>query len=106
MILIKKHLLMQLWIANEEGVPVSKLIRKHRLSMTPPTVAKLLNFMQISDDSRIDPALAETVRQSIFPEWLASEAGNECKQPSDWSYTGKMPFGKWVYSPLVEAKND
>lgn len=98
MILIKEPLLRQLWLANEEGIPLSKLLRKHHIPVSAPTLAKLLNFMAMADNDTIDAALSKTINASVFPEWLATENGSIVVQPENWHYRGKMPFGYWEWS--------
>lgn len=98
MILIKETLLRKLWLANEEGVPLSKLLRKHNIPVSAPTLAKLVNFMAMADNTEIDIKLQNIIKASVFPEWLAIEAGSIAIQPENWHYRGKMPFGYWEWS--------
>lgn len=98
MILIKEPLLRKIWLANEEGIPLSKLLRKYRIPVSAPTLAKLVNFMAMADNTDIEAKLQATVKASVFPEWLAIEEGSIAVQPENWHYRGKMPFGYWEWS--------
>lgn len=106
MCLIKKPLLEKLSMAYVEGVPITKLIRKHALPVTPPTLTKLINYFLIAQDSRRDNNAKEIIVKSLFPEWLAIESGSVHTQPANWHYTGRMPFGEWVYKPWIEDKSE
>lgn len=101
MLLIKEPLLRQLWLANEEGIPLSKLLRKHHIPLSPPTLAKLINFMSIIDSIQLEAGLRDIVYKSVFPQWLAIENGSVHKQPENWHYRGKMPFGYWEQSKVI-----
>jgi len=101
MILIKRPLLEQLLISNTEGVPVCALLRKHHLPITPPTLTKLLNYLAMAQDSRVELAVKQTIEASIFPEWLNGDTGNVISQEPNWFYTGRMPFGKWEYRETI-----
>lgn len=105
MILIKEPLLRKLWLANEEGIPLSKLLRKHYIPVSAPTLAKLVSFMAMADNTEIDKSLQDTIKASVFPEWLAIEEGSIAVQPANWHYRGKMPFGYWERSePSTKAE--
>lgn len=102
MILIKPTLLEELYNNNQLGVPVSALIRKHELPVTPPTLARLLDFFHLAKDST--PEAAQIIRASLFPAWLLTQEDNVAIQDSQLvKYQGKMPLGTWL--PVNEAQS-
>jgi len=104
MILIKQPLLEQMLLAYTEGVPISKLIRKHHLPITQPTLTKLLSHLSLAKDSKVDPATKAAVEASLFPEWLGEETGSVVTQSPNWHYTGRMPLGSWFYRELTDGQ--
>ncbi len=102
MILIKQPLLETILLAHTEGVPISKLIRKHHLPITPPTLTKLLSHLSLAKDSKIEPATKARIEASLFPEWLNTELGSVVTQEPNWHYSGRMPLGSWFYKELGE----
>lgn len=105
MILIKKPLLEQMLLAHTEGVPISHLIRKHHLPITPPTLTKLLSHLSLAKDSKVTPEIKAIIEASLFPEWLALETGSVVTQEANWHYTGRMPLGSWFYRELTDTSN-
>ena len=97
MILIKPALMETLYKASEEGVPISYLIRKHKLSITSPTAAKLLSYYAKSQQASTSPEVKEIILKSLFPTWLLSSLRDTAVQDiSTHKYTGKMPLGRWI----------
>lgn len=109
MVLIQQHLLNALWIEHGIGVPVAKLIEKHKLPMARPTLAKLLSYVTAAETAPTE--VSKLIDASLYPEWLnqpeacyidlasnGSKAFGQCvvQQPPTWRYEGKMPLGKWV----------
>jgi hypothetical protein len=111
MVLIQQHLLNALWIEHGIGVPVAKLIERHKLPMARPTLAKLLSYVTTSETA--PPAVQAIIDASLYPEWLENPTpveqdanfmygqqwpASSCviQQPPTWRYEGKMPLGKWV----------
>lgn len=97
MCLIKKPLLEEIALKHYEGVPITRLIRKYHLPLTPPTLTKLVNYFLLAQDSSKSQAAKDLIYASLFPEWLLTEAGSVHTQPPNWHYNGRMPLGEWVY---------
>jgi hypothetical protein len=100
-LLIKAKLLTKLQNEHSEGVPVTKLIRKHELQgkITAPTLTKLIRFADTMDKIQANPSASndtyQTIYNSIFPQWLHEAENDIVLQPAGWRYTGRMPLGKW-----------
>lgn len=99
-ILIQRDILEELEDLNHKGVPVRKLIRDYDLTIAAPTLTRLIGYLSLANRSIIDGkkslATKELIYSSLFPEWLEVIDLDEVKQPSNWSYEGSMPLGKWV----------
>lgn len=104
MLLMKKELLMQMYFLRGEGVPVCKLIQKHDIAMTPPTLTKLLSYVDASETT-CNAQVDKLIYNSLFPQWLDEAENDVVKQPSEWRYEGKMPLGKWVRNEWAEVKH-
>lgn len=102
MILIKQPLLTNIMLAHYEGVPVCALIRKHHLPITPPTLAKLINYMSMAKDSQIADDAKQRILASLFPDWLIPLEGSVHTQEPNWHYKGRMPFGEWQYKEWTD----
>ncbi len=94
MFLIQPLLLDKLWEGYKAGVPVCRLIRDNDLSITPPTLTKLLKHYTMYANAN-DDTLERTIHKSLFPEWLTLSEDLIVKQPPNYRYTGIMPIGKW-----------
>lgn len=93
-ILIKKELLIRLHEANKAGVPYSKLVRNYDLTVSQPTLAKLIHYITIAGNSPKE--VADIIHASLYPAWSEQSETNCTVQPSTWYYRGKMPLGEWV----------
>jgi len=102
MLLIRQPLLTELYSKYRDGVPVSKLIAQHALGITPPTLTKLLMYMDAANEAKHDE-VGQIIYASLFPEWLQDEPNvteigkhkDVVLQSPQWRYTGKMPIGNW-----------
>lgn len=106
MILIKRETLTHLYFLRNEGVPVSELIRKHNISVTRPTLAKLFTYIDASEKNKRSKKVDEIIFNSMFPKWLNDAEEDVVKQPPEWRYEGRMPLGKWVLNEWAEKAND
>lgn len=95
MILLRKDVLEEMHGKRKLNVPLTSLIKQHRLDMTHPTLSKLLSYYDAL--TRVpDQDTAETIKASLFPEWLSRSCGSVVSQPYEWYYSGTFPFGRWV----------
>ena len=85
--LIVEHVLTDLYHKTEQGIPLKRAMRQLNVSLTQPTVVKLLNHYAISSD---------ITQASIFPEWLNPNGPPVQTQPTNWVYEGYFPLGVWV----------
>jgi hypothetical protein len=95
--LIRKKELLEITELHQDGVPLSFLIRKFKLNVAPPTLAKLVNYMTryISCEQENKYIVAQLIHDSLFPKAFEF---NEVvvTQPNDYAYIGKMPVGYWL----------
>lgn len=98
-LLMKQKLLTKLQAESNSGVPITKLIRKYELHITPPTLTKLISYINTMDQVLSDPVASNDAYQliynSIFPEWVNLGEDDIVLQPAGWRYTGTMPIGSW-----------
>lgn len=94
MLLMKEDLLKVMYEKRKLGVPLTKLIEQHKLSITHPTLARMLMHYSVLSSPSISEKTKVVVRASLFPEWLS---GKELvmSQPVEWYYTGVFPLGEW-----------
>lgn len=97
MILIKEKLLNEIYNKYKQGVPVLKLIRQYSLgeSITAPTLTKLLSY-KIAMETTKNKEIKQSIKTSLFPEWLDANKGNVQTNPKEWYYVSKMPLGEWI----------
>jgi len=93
MILIPKLLLEEIYERYQAGVPTTVLRRKNQLTMSRPTLAKLLAIREKMDKIQ-DTETHNKIEASIYPEWLYN-IKMEIKQPMGWRYRGQFPLGEW-----------
>lgn len=96
--LIPRHLLKKLFNHYEDGVPITKLVRKYNLDISGPTLDKLLSMYALSRDGLVSLDDREIILNSLFPAWVEegiSISDTLCIQPPDWEYVGSMPYGYW-----------
>lgn len=91
MLLIKEPLLEALYIKHKVGVKYNTLIKNYGLYLTGPTLKKLIRFYSIAQNT--DKSVSDTIKASLFPEWLTEET--QYQKPADWVYIGTMPLGTW-----------
>lgn len=94
MILIKEELLAKMYEERYMGVPLCKIIKRHKLDITHPTLAKLIALYDAFAES--SGITSDIIHTSLFPDWLKQQPNLVLKQPNNWYYTGTMPLGKWV----------
>lgn len=95
MLLVRKEVLEELHSKRKLNVPLTSLIKQHRLDMTHPTLSKMLTYYDALVNVE-DPTTAEVIKASLFPEWLKQSCGAVSSCPYEWYYSGVFPFGKWV----------
>lgn len=97
MILMKEDLLK---VLHEErklaGNTLEKLIAKHRLNITHPTLSRLLKHYGLLVSPDLLSYAEVIIRNSMFPAWLYEVKGVVVSQPVSWYYTGIFPLGEWV----------
>lgn len=71
----------------ERGVPIQRAMKNLSLECSRPTIAKLLDTMELSE--------IEAVTASLNPEWLDADGEPIQTQPDGWRYIGRFPLGKW-----------
>lgn len=94
MILIQQELLEKLWESHQLGVPICKLIAVHDLNITPPTLTKLISYMEAKDEAKFEKVVT-LIENSLYPPWLVNSNLPVVKQPNTYRYTGKFPLGQW-----------
>lgn len=112
MLLMQRETLNKLWLSHAEGVPISTLIQKHELRITPPTLTKLISYMTALE-STTNTKVAKIIDASLFPKWLDEAERTDpivgeldvrtVVQPSRYRYEGKMPLGKWVLNDWAKS---
>lgn len=91
MMLIQESLLAELYNKYKDGVKYNTLIRNYELPFSGPTLRKLIRYYSIIQNT--DPAVSDTIYESLFPSWLTEEI--QCQDANEWVYRGTMPLGKW-----------
>ncbi len=92
--LIPELLLSRLLEEFYSGVPVTKLIAKHKLALSRHHLRKLLFlYVDILDVNQAE-FTRTALRNAIFPSWLKNKMF-VTTQPDAWIYKGKFPFGTW-----------
>ena len=94
-ILITEPLLIKIFKDFSVGVPVAKLIKNYNLSMSQPTLNKLLNTYDILLNKSLVDSDYWTVWSSLFPCWPTMHSDNIMIQPATHVYYGTWPYGKW-----------
>lgn len=96
--LIKRAVLEEIQGLHNSGVPLSKLIRDFDLTITNPTLNRLLISLTaatvLSENNSYKHT--STLVKSLFPDWLEGAEGVEVTQPNEWKYIGLMPYGEWL----------
>lgn len=77
------------------GNTLEKLIARHRLDVTHPTLSRMLKHYDSFVALEPGTPLRAQVHASLFPEWLKLSCGKVVSQPYEWYYTGAFPFGEW-----------
>jgi hypothetical protein len=95
--LIPKSLLDEMTDLHQQGVPISVIIRKYRLTAHHRIVSNLIKTNLIK---------TPIVQNSLFPEFMQQQPEgwprNEDKQaivhaPDGWFYAGTWPNGVWLH---------
>jgi len=93
---MQEELLSELWYKYTTGVPICLLIKQYNLSVTPPTLTKLMKYVDALETCK-DEDVQSTIYASLFPEWLTQdETVKSLVAPNGWKYKGVMPLGEWV----------
>lgn len=71
----------------KRGVPIQRAMKNLGLECSRPTIAKLLDTMELAE--------IEAVTASLNPKWLDAEGEPIQSQPDGWRYIGRFPLGKW-----------
>ena len=96
MYLIQKLLLTTIAEEARIGVPHATLVTKYNLTITPPTLSKLIKHMQAYLDC-VEPKSKDIIEASLFPNWLMFRDDKLLvRQPTSYKYHGKFPLGKWI----------
>ena len=77
----------------DRGVPLARAMQNANVSMSRPSVDKLVKAYRVCQNKDSPHMLAKDVHKSLFPSWLDID-GQE--QPDNSEYTGLFPFGAWV----------
>ncbi len=95
--LVKRKILFEIAELHKDGVPISFLIRKFKLNITPPTLSKLVDYtLKFIDCEQTNQATAALlIHHSLWPEEFKFDR-DVITQPNNYAYIGKMPLGKWV----------
>lgn len=91
MLLMQESLLHELYSKHKDGVKYNTLIRNYDLPLTGPTLRKLLKYYNVMQSA--DQQVGDTIRASLFPEWLTEEL--QYQDAAEWVYRGTMPLGNW-----------
>lgn len=97
--LIPHSILTYLHLEYSIGVPVTKLIERHKLAISRPTLTNLLKMY--SHALSADGEARSIISMSLFPDWLeklyasSNKTDKVFKQPREYKYNGIMPMGQW-----------
>lgn len=77
------------------GVPYSRLIKDLDLSMTVPTLTKLITAY---DTFYNNAEMTAELGDRLFPSWLNLDCDKVQEAPEGWVYQGYFPLvGEWVH---------
>lgn len=95
--LMRPQLLNKIYAEHTMGVPVVKLLKKHNIDLTSPTLAKLLNYRHMLEKANAEgnTDAATIIERSIYPKWLTEQDEDILLQPPTHFYSGSMPLGEW-----------
>ena len=85
-----------MWLRYSIGVPICKLHRDATLNMSIPVFTALITHYEDSIDVEQAASITDTIRSSLFPEWLKDDSKLVQIQPQDWRYVGRFPLGQWL----------
>lgn len=86
--LLAMHVLEDIDKLLQLGVPLAKITRDKRLSMSAMAVGKLVKY---------NSSLSRTAFDSLHAPWVNQQVTGVQEQPIEWTYEGQFPYGKWVH---------
>ena len=92
MLLIPKPTLIAMHSDWKRGVPVRRLLSSHSLSMSPPTLARLIKTYDLLEQHEPMTLDYNLIYNSLFAPWLSLE---QTEQPPQYKYNGEWPKGTW-----------
>ena len=86
--LIRYEMFLEIVKQAELGVPYTKLVREHQLSLTSQHLSNLIKkYQTLNKDS---------AAQQFNPEWLNADGDSIQEPPNDIAYQGLFPWGQWI----------
>ena len=94
--LLSKDTLELCWLRYSVGVPIKRLHRDFTINMSIPSFTNLVLVYEESLDQEQAVAITDTIRSSLFPDWLKDDCSIVQSQPKPWKYIGRFPLGSWL----------
>lgn len=96
-ILVAENMLLPMYNKWQEGVTMSRLLKDSELSITLPTLSKLLKDIELLKKNQNCKPDYLVINNSLFPKW-AQLLAIDIIYPAEYGYhyEGKRPWGKWI----------
>ena len=89
--LVPESILLEVRYRVDLGVPLNSAVKILMSNMSNVAAIKLVKWHEEMEEAlaKEDYVLFETIKASLFPEWIEEE------QPDDACYIGQFPYGYW-----------